>query len=165
VKESEGLLAAEIQDRDCLLHFWFFITLMLVKALAIKTFSPNILNAGFDCRNKHFTQLTPCSGILLDKLKVSRIIMNFPSYYETQKFMMVFRTAQYWSAFYATRICPHSSQHYPSLYTNFYQVVSAPPPRPSFPAKNSCAPKPHHSCYMHVPSSPRCDEPNNIYRL
>jgi hypothetical protein len=82
---------------------------MLVKALAIKTFIPKILNAGFDCRIKHFTQQTSCSGILLEKLKVSRTVMNFPSYYETQKFMTVFTKAQYWFPFNAKRICPHSS--------------------------------------------------------
>jgi len=33
VKESEGLLGADLQDRDCLLHLWFFIALMLVNPL------------------------------------------------------------------------------------------------------------------------------------
>jgi len=75
---------------------------MLVKALAINTFSPKILNAGFGCRNKPFTQLTSCSGILLEKLKVSRLVMKFPSYYETQKFMTVFTKAKHWSTLYAT---------------------------------------------------------------
>jgi len=89
--------------------------------------------------------------------------MKFPSYYETQKFMTMFTKAQYWSPFYATLISPHSSQHYPSLYTNFYQVVFFPPPS-KFSGQNfMCTPKRHHSCYMHVPSSPPCcDDPNNI---
>jgi hypothetical protein len=127
-----------LQDRDCLLYFSFFITLVLVKALTITTVSPKILNAVFGCRNRHFTQLTPCSGILLEKLKVSRLVMKFPSYYETQKFMTVFTKAQYWTPFYATRICSHLSQHYSSLYTNFYQLVSS--PRSNFPAKTSYVP-------------------------
>jgi hypothetical protein len=68
---------------------------MLVKTLAIYTFSPKILNAGFGC--------TSSSGILLEKLTVSRLVMKSPSYYETQKFMTVFTKAKYWSPLYATR--------------------------------------------------------------
>jgi len=78
--------------------------------------------------------------------------MKFPSYYETQKFMTVFTKAQYWSPFYATLICPHSSQHYPSPYTNFYHMVFS--PRPSFPAKTSCIPlndTTRATCTSHLP--------------
>lgn len=152
MKESEGLLGAELQDRDFLLYVWFFITLSWLKPSRLRHLVPRLYMPVSTAETNTSLNLS-CSGILLEKLKVSRTVMNFPSFYETQKFTAMFTKAQYWSPFYATRICPHSSQHYPSLYTNFYQVISS--RLSNFSGQNfMCTPKPHHSCYMHVPSSP-----------
>jgi hypothetical protein len=152
VKDSEGLLGADLQNRDCLLHFWIFVTLMLVKALAI---SPKILNAGFGC--------TSSSGILPEKLTVSRLVIKIP---------LLLRNPEVHDRVYKSQILVpalsrdnvHIHLSIVPLSTPIFPKWSPPPPGPSFPGQNFiCTPKPHHSCYTHVPSSPPwCDDPNNV---
>jgi hypothetical protein len=53
------------------------------------------------------TNLTPLSWVLLDKPPVAQILKNFPTFYETQRFITVFTSARHRSLYWVRWIRPY----------------------------------------------------------
>jgi hypothetical protein len=47
----------------------------------------------------HTPEITPWSGILLEKPLVAQLLKNFPTFYGTHKFITMFTRAHLWSLF------------------------------------------------------------------
>jgi hypothetical protein len=54
--------------------------------------------------------ITTWGGVLLENLRVTHLLKNFPAFYETQRFVTVFTTARHWSLSWVRRIHSTTSQ-------------------------------------------------------